>query len=118
MANVLIIGCNRIKDISCVACFKCFRAAAAKDGNFAQYDDEVRIVGICTCGDCPGLVMPKMALVMDQAKSQGVQIDAIHLGTCIVKARQTAGCAIDLDKAVQMISKNFDKPVVAGTHNY
>lgn len=118
MANVLIVACNRIRDLSCVACFKCFRAAENKDGEFAKYDDEVKIVGMCTCGDCPGLVMPKLTLVMEQAEYQKMDIDAIHLATCIVKASQTGGCTLDLDKTAQMISGKFGKPVTLGTHNY
>ncbi len=117
MANVLIVTCNKIRDINCVSCLKCFKAAELKDGEFAKYD-EVNIVGMCGCGDCPGLVMPKLTLVLEQADYLERDIDAIHFGTCVLKACKTAACPIDLDKISELIKSKTGIPVTIGTHNY
>ena len=117
MSNILIINCSKIRDASCVACLKCFKASELKEGEFAKYDD-VHIVAMCGCGDCPGLVMPKVGLVMEQADYMEREIDAIHLGTCMVKANKTAGCHIDMEKIKEMLSNKYGIPVIVGTHNY
>lgn len=117
MANILIVTCAKIRDINCVACLKCFKASDLKEGEFANYDN-IKIVAMCGCGDCPGLIMPKVGLVMEQADYLERDIDAIHLGTCIVKASKTAACPIDLEKVKEMLSSKYGVPVVIGTHNY
>jgi len=117
MANILIISCSKIRDISCVACMKCFKAAGRKEGEFAKYDS-VQIVGLSGCGDCPGLVMPKVGLVMEMADYLLQDIDAIHIGTCVVRARNTAACPIDLDGIKAKLEGKFGKLVIIGTHNY
>jgi len=117
MSKVLIVTCSKIRDINCVACLKCFKASDLKEGEFARYD-EVKITAMCGCGDCPGLIMPKLTLVLEQADYLDRDIDAIHLGTCMVKASKTASCPINLEKAAEMIGSKFGKPVVVGTHNY
>ena len=117
MANVLIVSCTKIRDVSCIACLKCFKAAGLKEGEFAKYDS-VQIVGLSGCGDCPGLVMPKVSLVMEMADYLMRDIDAIHIGTCVVKAKTTAACPIDLDGIKAKLEGKFGKPVVVGTHNY
>ncbi|MCL5058642.1 MAG: CGGC domain-containing protein, partial [Actinobacteria bacterium] len=45
MAKIAIITCAKIRDISCVGCLKCFKAAERKEGEFAQHDN-VRIVAM------------------------------------------------------------------------
>ncbi|MCG8403330.1 MAG: CGGC domain-containing protein [Firmicutes bacterium] len=117
MSNILIVNCSKIRDVNCVACLKCFKASELKEGEFANYDD-VHIVAMSGCGDCPGLVMPKVGLVMEQADYMERQIDAIHLGTCMVKANKTAACPIDTEKIKEMLSNKYGIPVVVGTHNY
>lgn len=118
MAKILIVTCAKIRDVNCVACLKCFKATEKKEGEFAKYDGEVKIAAMCGCGDCPGLVMPKLTLVMEQADYLDRDIDAIHLGTCMVKAVKTAACPINLEKIAEMVQSKFGKPVTIGTHNY
>jgi predicted metal-binding protein len=117
MSKVAIFQCCKIKDASCVACLKCFKAAEKREGEFARYDS-ASIAAMSGCGDCPGLVMPKAQLTMEMADYLDCDIDAIHLGTCMVKAKKTAACPIDLDALKQMLETKFGKPVVIGTHNY
>ena len=58
-----IIYCERIQDASCVGCAKCYKAV---NENTFVFEDEgdVRVVFKTGCGDCPGLVVPKVDLQM------------------------------------------------------
>ena len=44
--------------------------------------------------------------------------DAVHLGTCIMKATQTAKCPIDIESLKTKVQKVFNKEVIFGTHPY
>lgn len=118
MPKIAIVGCKRIQDQLCIACEKCLKAVSAKDGEFARYDDDIELVALGNCGDCPGLIMPKLTLMEEIAKSIGREYDIIHLGTCVVKARKTGQCPLDFDRIKKLVKENFGKEVVVGTHNY
>ena len=68
----------------------------------------------------PGsLEMKRLAESMNEmAAHLGQEFDTIHLGTCVVKARKTGSCPLDLDRLPEMIRENFGKEVVVGTHLY
>ncbi|MEW6173485.1 MAG: CGGC domain-containing protein [Bacillota bacterium] len=117
MARVVIVSCKKIRDVLCVSCVKCFKAAQDRVGEFERYKDEpLDIVALGDCGDCPGLVMPKLALVNTIAKSMDRDYDVVHLGTCIVRATTTAACPIDVADLTERIKLVFGKDVVIGTH--
>ena len=116
--KIVIVSCEKIRDVSCVSCIKCFKAIKEKNGEFAQYDGDIEIVAMSNCGDCPGLVMPKMALVKDICEQYDRDFDTVHLGTCIVKAVQTAACPINLDGLKTKIEDTLGKNVIIGTHTY
>ncbi|MEW6572517.1 MAG: CGGC domain-containing protein [Bacillota bacterium] len=117
MARIIIMSCKKIRDISCVSCIKCFKAMAERVGEFERYKDEpLEVVGMGDCGDCPGLILPKFALVSDIAKAYGRDFDAVHLATCIVKATTTAKCPIDIEGMAKKLKEKFGKEVVVGTH--
>ncbi|MBO8138484.1 MAG: CGGC domain-containing protein [Desulfotomaculum sp.] len=118
--KIAIFSCKKIRDISCIGCIKCFKAAADRAGEFSRYldDDEVEIVAMSNCGDCPGLMIPRTVLVMENLRAQGRDVDVIHIGTCMVKAVETAACPIDLEKLKNTLETKFKKEVVIGTHNY
>jgi predicted metal-binding protein len=119
MAKIAIVGCKRIQDQLCVACEKCLKAISNRDGEFARYkNDELELVALGNCGDCPGLIMPKVTLMNEIAASIGRDYDTIHLGTCVVKAKKTGQCPLDFEKVGALIKENFGKDVVVGTHNY
>lgn len=117
MAKIAIVGCKRIQDQLCIACEKCLKAVSLKEGEFSRYDD-VELVALGHCGDCPGLIMPKLTLMNEIAGTLGRQFDVVHLGTCIVKAKKTGQCPLDFDKVAELVRVNFGKEVVIGTHNY
>ena len=119
MAKVAIIGCKRIQDQRCVACEKCLKAISKREGEFSRYqDDELELIALGNCGDCPGLIMPKIQLMNDIASTLDRDYDIIHLGTCVVKAKKTGECPLDFDKVAALVKENFGKEVVVGTHNY
>ena len=118
MTKVAIIGCKRIQDSLCIACAKCLKAVGKKDGEFARYEDDVQLVALGDCGDCPGLIMPKLGLVKMIVDKLENDFDVLHLGTCIVKAAETAKCPMNLEAVQKMVKNGFGKEVVLGTHKY
>lgn len=117
MARIVILSCKKIRDITCVSCIKCFKAVAERAGEFERFKDEpLEIVGMGDCGDCPGLVMPKLGIISDIAKAYGRDFDVVYLGTCIVKASTTAKCPINPEELAQKIKGKFGKEVIIGTH--
>ena len=117
MANIAIIYCKRIKDHSCIACAKCFKGMHEKHAEFARHD-EINLVGMTDCGDCPGLVVPRVKFLMEVAKGLGREIDTIHMGTCVKLAMETARCPIDWDELKITVEKKFNVQMVLGTHSY
>ena len=115
MAKIGIISCAKIKDHHCIACLKCFKAMKERLGEFARHDD-IEIVFMSDCGGCPGLTIPKMVLVEEQAKFLERDFDAIHIGTCVVKAAGLSGCPIDPQDLAKKLEGKFGKPVIVGTH--
>ena len=109
MTRIAIIGCKRIQDQLCIACEKCLKAISLKEGEFARYDDNIELVALGNCGDCPGLIIPKLTLMQEIAASIDREYDVIHLGTCIVKAKKTAKCPLDFDQIKELVKANFDK---------
>ncbi len=120
MAKIAIVGCKRIQDQLCISCAKCLKAISKREGEFARYkdDDKIDLVALGDCGDCPGLIMPKVTLMNEITNMLERDYDIIHLGTCIVKAKKTGKCPLDFDQVAALIKENFDKEVIVGTHNY
>lgn len=116
--RIAIIACKNIKGTSCVAgCLKCFKGMTEKAGEYERWKDyEIEVIGMDDCGGCPGLVMPKVALMMDMCKLYDRDVDAIHLGTCLMKATQTAKCPIDVEDLKKKLETKFQKEVILGTH--
>ena len=117
MAKLAILYCKRVKDHSCIACAKCYKGMAEKNGEFAQYD-EIELVAMTDCGDCPGLVVPRVKLLSEVTKNLDRAVDAIHLGTCVRLAIETAQCPIDLDELQPLVEAKFGVPLRLGTHTY
>jgi predicted metal-binding protein len=117
MARIAVLYCKRIKDHSCIACAKCYKGMKEKNGEYAQHD-EIDLVAMTDCGDCPGLVVPRVKLLSEVSKNLGREIDVLHLGTCVKMAMETAQCPIDFDAIKPTIEKKFGCKVVLGTHSY
>jgi len=117
MARIAVIYCKRIKDHSCIACAKCYKGMAEKNGEFAQHD-AIELVAMTDCGDCPGLTVPRVKLLSEVTNNLRRPIDVIHLGTCVKLAMETAQCPIDWDDLKITLEKKFGVRVVLGTHSY
>ena len=117
MARIAILYCKRIKDQSCIACAKCFKGMAERNGEFARHD-EVDLVAMTDCGDCPGLVVPRVKLLSEVTKQLGREIEVLHFGTCVKLACDTAECPLDLDALIPTLESRFGVKVVVGTHSY
>ena len=57
------------------------RGMADRNGEFARYaDDELNLVAMTDCGDCPGLTFPRVKLLTEATNSLERPIDVIHFG--------------------------------------
>jgi len=117
MSKIAILYCKRIKDNSCIACAKCYKGMAEKNGEFAKYDD-IELVAMTDCGDCPGLSFPKVKLLSEIAKNLERPIERLHFGTCVKLAMETAQCPIDFEEMKVLLENKFGIEVVLGTHAY
>ena len=118
MKKIAIFYCPRIQDFTCIACMKCFKGIGEKNGEFAQHQEDIELVSLTTCGDCPGNIMPRVSMIMTQLEHLGQTPDVIHLGTCIKMAYEHGNCPMDLDEVKLKLEKKFQKPVIIGTHDY
>ena len=117
MAKIAVLYCKRIQDNSCIACAKCHKGMAERNGEYARHD-EIELVAMTHCGDCPGLVVPRAKLLTELTKGLGREIEVLHLGTCIKLAMETAECPIDFDSLKPILENKFGIEVVLGTHTY
>jgi len=117
MARIAVIYCKKVKDYSCVACAKCYKGMAEKNGEYARHDT-IELVAMTDCGDCPGLTVPRVKLLSEVTRNLERPIDVIHLGTCVKLAMETAECPIDFDNLSTILENKFGVKVVLGTHSY
>jgi len=117
MARIAILYCKRIKDHSCIACIKCHKGIKERNGEFARHD-EIDLVAMTDCGDCPGLTVPRVKLLDEMTKNMDRPIDVLHLGTCVKIAMDTAQCPIQFDKLKALVEEKFGCELVLGTHAY
>jgi predicted metal-binding protein len=117
MSNIAILFCKKIQDHSCIACAKCHKGMKERNGEFARYD-EIDLVGMTDCGDCPGLTVPRVKHLFEVANGLDRPIDVVHLGTCVKLAMETAECPIDFDDLKVVLETKFGCEVVLGTHSY
>jgi len=117
MSRIAILYCKRIKDHSCLACAKCYKGMAERNGEFAQYD-EIELVAMTDCGDCPGLTFPRVKLLSEVTGNLDRPIEKLHFGTCMKLAMETADCPIDYDDLKVALEQKFGIEVVLGTHSY
>lgn len=117
MARVAVLYCKRVKDHSCIGCAKCYKAIAERNGEYARHD-EIELVAMTDCGDCPGLSVPRVKLLNEITRDLDRQIDVIHFGTCVKLAMETAQCPIDFDEMKTVLESKFGVSVVLGTHSY
>ena len=112
-----MIYCERIQDASCVGCAKCYKSV--NENTFAFEDQgDVRVVFKTGCGDCPGLVVPRVDLQMTVLESLGVGVDEFYFGTCVKKATGLMNCPMNVEGVTKVLEEKFGVPVHMGTHDY
>ena len=117
MPRIGILYCKRIKDRSCIACAKCYKGMAERNGEFGRHED-IELVAMTDCGDCPGLTVPRVKLLSEVTKNLDRPMEVLHLGTCVKLAMETAECPIDYDDLKVTLENKFGVEVVLGTHTY
>ena len=115
--KVGIITCQSIQDISCIGCAKCYKAAREKTFAF-EGNEDIQIIFKTSCGGCPGLVLPKLALQKLVITDLGDTVDQIYFGTCVQKAKAVMNCPMNLDAIKSKLEESFNVPVAVGTHDY
>jgi len=106
MTKVGIIICDRYH--TCAG-GKCLRSLKERVGGFARYrNDEVELVGITTCGGCPG---GNVEYAPEEMKKNGAEV--VHLATGLVVGYPP--CPY-LDYFRDFIPRQFGLDVVVGTH--
>ena len=114
--NIGIIYCEKIQDTSCVGCAKCYKAVNDKLFAFEGQDD-VNIVFKTGCGDCPGLVLPRIQLQMLCLEKLETPVDEIYFGTCVQKAHGMMNCPMNLPGITKKLEAVYQVPVHVGTHD-
>ncbi|AEA46253.1 protein of unknown function CGGC region [Archaeoglobus veneficus SNP6] len=89
-------------------------AARERLGNFEKFD-KVELIGIVSCGGCPGYIVPKLKLFNKWIDGFD-EYDVVFIGNCIKTAINLGGCSLDLDKVVETVKNLTGKEVVVGTH--
>jgi predicted metal-binding protein len=115
--NIGIIYCKRIQDQSCIGCAKCYKAVNEKAFEF-EGEDDYRMVFKTSCGDCPGLVLPKLQLQMAVLEKLGETVDEVYFGTCVKKATAVMNCPMNIDGIKAKMEDMFGVSVTVGTHDY
>ena len=115
MSRIAILYCKRIKDHSCTACVNCFQGIQEKNGEFARYE-EINLAALTDCGDCPGLVVPRVKHLLQVLRASNRDIDVLHLGTCMKLAMETSACPIDFDELKIVLEKQLGVRVILGTY--
>ncbi|MFC2172617.1 CGGC domain-containing protein [Acidobacteriota bacterium] len=113
--NVAIMGCEQIKDETCIGCQRCLTAFHRKEGEFERYKDdpEARIVAIFHCGGCPPTSPAlRMKQLHEWITPMGEKVDVLHLGTCVKNH-----CAYR-DSLVDVVKAKAGVEVIEGTHPY
>ena len=106
MKRVGIIICDRY---STCAGGKCLRALQRREGAFQRYkDEEVELVGITTCGGCPG---GNVEYAPAEMKKNGAEV--VHLATGLLVGYPP--CPY-IDDFVRFVPEKHGLEVVLGTH--
>ncbi|MDA8334289.1 MAG: CGGC domain-containing protein [Peptococcaceae bacterium] len=113
MKKVFIVGCGAYMDAGygCPGEWRCLKAAALGEGNFAE---PAQVMAFVRC-ECPGrTIVPNIGMA---AKVSEVQPDAIYLSKCLAGSKP--GCPyVSAADLAELIESGTGIPVVVGTHKY
>lgn len=117
MKKIAIIACKMIRNQNlCPGDVRCLVAFNRKEGEFERYKDSgAQLLGIIDCAGCEGnktRVIPAMALLKMQLAAFNETLDAIHVGTCMMKFCPRR------DDLLSAIKEKAGIEVIEGTHTY
>lgn len=100
MEKVLIVGCDNCMIDDCVACYPCIKALNNKEGEFADLPADAQLVGLVSCGGCPGT--PTITARLNQAYKWISSTDVNDLPTQIFIGNCIQGCP-NKDSIIQKV---------------
>jgi predicted metal-binding protein len=100
MEKVLIVGCDNCMIDDCVACYPCIKALNNKEGEFAGLPADAQLVGLVSCGGCPGT--PTITARLNQAYKWISSTDVNDLPTQIFIGNCIQGCP-NKDSIIQKV---------------
>jgi predicted metal-binding protein len=113
MEKILIVGCKRAMDDVCIGCSRCLVGFNRRTGEFAGYGPEAEVMGLLSCGDCPGAaIVTRLAQVALWNRPLEEKPTRVHLGPCLVDHCPHA------DTIIKKIEAKAGVPVIKGTHPY
>ncbi|MCF8010926.1 MAG: CGGC domain-containing protein [Clostridiales bacterium] len=112
--NIAILACKNIKDDCSIGCHHCLLAFDKREGDFVLYEGkDARIMAIFHCGGCPGsCVVARLMNLKAWMARTGENIDALHIGTCLLE-----NCPYK-DSIIEKVKANSGVEVVEGSHSY
>ncbi len=106
--RIAIVRCDIVSEVCPgIACFKAFNQRRLA---FAQYGDNVEIIGFFTCGGCSGR---RVSRLVD--KLLKYNLNAVHLSSCMILEDDYPRCP-HLEEIKKSITSKGIK-VVEGTHH-
>lgn len=106
--RIAIVRCETVAEVCPgIACFKAFNK---RRQHFAQYDDNVEIIGYFTCGGCPGRRVSRLVDTLLK-----YDLDVVHLSSCMVMEGDYPECPHKEEIKKCLESKGVK--VVEGTHH-
>jgi len=115
--KIAILACQMIREQNlCPADSRCFISLSRKEGEFERYkNDEVSILGIINCGGCEGnrnRAICSLVLLKRELSAFKENIDALHIGTCMMKFCPRK------DDIIAAVKEKAGIEVIEGTHKY
>lgn len=113
MERVLILGCKKTMDTLCLGCSRCLVAFHRKEGEFTRYQGQnVSLMGITSCGDCPGnTLIPRLGFMKLANAPLREEPTTIHLAPCLVHCEHC-------ESMIESIEARCIVNIVKGTHPY
>jgi predicted metal-binding protein len=116
MEKVLIVGCENCMIDDCAACYPCIKALNNREGEFADLPADAQLVGLVSCGGCPGTTT--IIARLNQANKWISGTDPKDLPTQIFIGNCIQGCP-NKDKIIQKIEDASAATITTtkGTHH-
>ena len=113
MEKILIVGCRNIMNEQCIACSRCMVAFNKREGGFAKYDKDAQLIGMISCGGCPGsAIVTRLAQLDAWNTKNGEKPTKVHISPCIFEY-----CP-NRETILKDIKTKVGVPVIEDSHPY